>query len=145
MGRELRTAASSQSFCGQSQQGAGPGVSLGTYSGPVAPMAPSTALPPPLPRMASSHSAELKAMRMLQSSFLEKTQDSCFSDPGALACGPCSCLYRRHSDCLDSEPHRQKAESFLLFVPAHTGSPVPYSGSSNGSWQKILISAVLKL
>lgn len=51
--------------------------------------------PPPSPHVASSHSPELKAMRMLQSSFLQGTQDSCFSDPGALAHGPCSCLHRR--------------------------------------------------
>lgn len=48
--------------------------------------------PPPLPREAASHSPEPRAMRMSQSSFLERTQGSCFSDPGALACGPCSCL-----------------------------------------------------
>ena len=66
---------------------------LGTGLWPVVPTSPPVApCPRHRPHVASSHSPELKATRMLQSSFLERTQDSCFSDPGALARGPCSCL-----------------------------------------------------
>lgn len=41
------------------------------------------------------------------------------------------CLYGMRPACFDSKPQRHRTESFLLFKPAFSGSPVQWSSSSN--------------
>lgn len=53
------------------------------------------------------------------------------------------CLYGIHQDCFDRKAQRHMAESFLLFKPAFTGSPVHRSSSNDNQRAGKIIQRVL--